>query len=216
MHVRSAAAAGMLAVICLANAVQAQQCTIDPAASSVSIAQPAVIFACPAGDGPTLTSVGATLTAHLVDQSGTPCTAGLFQGFEVDGNPPSDIWDGVQLPGVQFDVSGANFVNLGNGDYEVGGALYAGGVSAGGAIVKYIGITIGGSPIPLQITSADLNGDGVVNLADASVYAANLGGPYDFRFDYNGDGVINLSDVSIFASHLGHTLPPFWAVDPVD
>lgn len=197
-----------------ASSVRAQ-CTIDPVLSTATLTTPATLFVCPAGDGATLASVGAAIRVHLEDAvSGTPCAIYTHQPFEVDGNPPSAILDGFHPPGIEFDVPAAGFQNLGGGDYLIEGTLIASGV-AGGAIVKVAGVAIAGSPLQLQLTSADLNADGIINLSDIGIFAGGMGA-YDWRYDYNGDGLINISDIGIFVSHLGHTFPPNFTVDPVD
>lgn len=207
--------AAVLAVGGLAPPVHAQ-CTIDPALSTAGITTPATLFVCPAGDGATLASVGAAIRVHVHDAaSGGPCTVYTHQAFEVDGDPPSAILDGFHPPGIQFDVPAAGFQNLGGGDYLLEGPLIAGGVAAG-AIVKVAGVAIAGSPLPLRLTSPDLNADGLINISDIGLYAAGLGGAYDWRLDYNGDGLINISDIGIFVAHLGHVFPPGFTVDPVD
>lgn len=49
-------------------------------------------------------------------------------------------------------------------------------------------------------TGADINGDGVVNLADIGLFASLIISPvYDPRVDLNCDGVVNLVDVGLFA-----------------
>jgi hypothetical protein len=191
------------------------QCTVDPALSTATINTPATLFVCPAGDGATLASVGAAILVHVHDAvSGGPCTVYTHQPFEVDGDPPSDILDGFHPPGIQFDVPAAGFQNLGGGDYLLEGALIAGGVAAG-AIVKVAGVAVAGSPLPLRLTSPDLNADGMINISDIGIFAGAMGG-YDWRLDYNGDGLVNISDIGIFVAHLGHTFPPNFTVDPVD
>ena len=65
------------------------------------------------------------------------------------------------------------------------------------------------SPSPTNIVqpekplpkSADLNGDGFVNLIDMSIMIIHLMmAPYDQRYDLNVDGVVNISDLSILLS----------------
>ena len=190
------------------------QCIPDPAASQVVLNGGGVLFVCPAGDGPTMASIGVTLQVQVVDSSGALCPNLTYADFEVDGFPPSAIWDGVG-PNGEHNVPAAGFQNLGFGNYVLDGALIAGGTNAG-IIVKVAGVVIGGSPLPLSLTSADLNGDGIINISDIGAYTVGLHAPYDWRFDFNSDGLINISDVGIMVSHLGGTYPPGFSLDPVD
>jgi hypothetical protein len=53
--------------------------------------------------------------------------------------------------------------------------------------------------------SPDINGDGVVNLLDLSIFAeawmTKAGGPnYDYRCDFNNDGIVNLKDLNILTA----------------
>lgn len=49
--------------------------------------------------------------------------------------------------------------------------------------------------------SCDINGDGVVNLADIGLFASLFFTPgYQPRIDFNCDGVVNLMDLSTFAT----------------
>ena len=49
----------------------------------------------------------------------------------------------------------------------------------------------------------DINGDGVVNLADVGLFASLFfSGAYQAAIDFNCDGVLNLADIGIFAAAL--------------
>ncbi len=86
--------------------------------------------------------------------------------------------------------------------------LHAGGWSTSRTLV-----VINGSPLVtntglvLRHNSADLNGDGVVNLADVPLFAADLSGSYRFRSDLQYDGVVNLSDIPKLAGAMGAGCP---------
>jgi hypothetical protein len=55
-------------------------------------------------------------------------------------------------------------------------------------------------PLP---KSADLNGDGVINLIDVSIMIIHMMmAPYDQRYDLNMDGSVNISDLSILLSQV--------------
>ncbi len=86
------------------------------------------------------------------------------------------------------------------------GPFYGGGntdPAAGDEIVVMTAAT-GSTPLPrplsdLQMNSADINGDLVVNLDDIPLFVHDYYlGPYDFRSDLLADNVINLSDLAVF------------------
>ena len=54
-------------------------------------------------------------------------------------------------------------------------------------------------------TSADVNGDDVVNILDLVLVAQHLGEtkPSNSKVDVNGDGVVNILDLILIAQHLG-------------
>jgi hypothetical protein len=51
--------------------------------------------------------------------------------------------------------------------------------------------------------SADLNGDGTINLSDMSILILHMFGTYDPRYDLNLDGSVNIADLSILMSKMG-------------
>ena len=60
------------------------------------------------------------------------------------------------------------------------------------------------SVLSIQFNSPDINGDGLVDLADASLFAQDFfSGTAPFRSDFVWDGVLNLSDVVAIAQNLG-------------
>jgi hypothetical protein len=65
----------------------------------------------------------------------------------------------------------------------------------------------GAPDLRLRLNSADLNGDGTVNLTDVSRFVDDLHGNYDYRSDFRWDGVINISDVGIMTAVLGSQCP---------
>ncbi len=55
--------------------------------------------------------------------------------------------------------------------------------------------------------SPDLNGDGIVNIADVATLAGIFHGSYEERADYNYDGVINMVDLGIFSGGINTSCP---------
>ncbi len=62
----------------------------------------------------------------------------------------------------------------------------------------------GPSVLSIQFNSPDINGDGLVDLADVSLFAQDFySGTASYRSDFVWDGVLSLSDVGAFAQNLG-------------
>ncbi len=62
----------------------------------------------------------------------------------------------------------------------------------------------GGTPEHPLPRSADLNGDGIVNIIDVSILIVRMFGAYDPRYDLDMDGTISIADLSVLLSKLGH------------
>ena len=58
---------------------------------------------------------------------------------------------------------------------------------------------------PQQTPPADVNGDGIVNIQDLVLVAANFGEMGENVADVNGDGVVNIIDLTLVAAELGNT-----------
>ena len=56
---------------------------------------------------------------------------------------------------------------------------------------------------PDAVLSADVNGDGIVNIQDLVLVSSNLGQTGQSRADVNGDGVVNIQDLVRVAGALG-------------
>jgi len=58
-----------------------------------------------------------------------------------------------------------------------------------------------------QLQASDVNSDGVVNILDLTLVAANLGttpaADQTLNIDANGDGTVNVLDLTLVASHFG-------------
>ena len=62
----------------------------------------------------------------------------------------------------------------------------------------------------------DVNGDGVVNILDLTLVAANFGATGQNAADVNGDGVVNILDLTLVAAAFGNTAsaPELWGRAP--
>ncbi len=85
--------------------------------------------------------------------------------------------------------------------------LNAGGFSEAVCKVYVNGLALNGAPFTLFFNSADVNGDGSVNLSDVGMFTSSFFGDYSFSADFMADGVLNLSDVGFMASGLGTSCP---------
>jgi hypothetical protein len=153
----------------------------------------------PAGTGPTLDSMGGTVTVTITDACGDPLV----------GFPRQDVWlddegSGTFTPCVQGTLADAN--SDGQGRLVFAGALAAGGSTDHGLRVVLLGSAIG-SLLPFRVVSPDFDADLVVDLVDIGAFAQSYGTAYDLRFDLNFDGVISLPDIGEFARHLGEGCP---------
>lgn len=62
-------------------------------------------------------------------------------------------------------------------------------------------------PLAMRFNSADISGNGSVDLADVPLFADDYYGAYAYRSDFNWDGALNLSDVTKMAISLGSSCP---------
>ena len=130
-------------------------------------------------------------------------------GDPIDNFPASDMWissadDGMVPCGG---TASANFNTNDLGETSWVNPIFAGGNSQALCIVYINGdaLTSNGG-LALSFNSADISGDGVVNLTDAGFFSGFLGGS-DYAGDYNFDGVVNVSDAGFMATSLGASCP---------
>lgn len=139
-------------------------------------------------------------------------------GVAIENFPAADMWiESQDLGMVACGGTAIADFNTGTGDpldptfvgYTVWRApIFAGGQSQALTIVKINGdaLTSNGG-LALSFNSADINGDGVVNLSDAGFFSGYLGGAYNYNGDFNFDGVVNVSDAGFMANALGASCP---------
>lgn len=162
------------------------------------------------GDG---VPVDATLRIWLVDD----------QGYPMDGFLAGDVWlrfpeyQGTVASCVEIPYSGDVFFP--DGDSDGDGMmqwtlpLRGGGWSEGPVELWIYGMRAMAPdfsevpPLPIRVNSPDVNGDLEVDLTDITLFAQDLGGPYNFRSDLCWDGGIDLSDIVIFAQGIGAICP---------
>ncbi len=181
----------------------------DPEISRLTMATPtATLMVRPDGGGPPFTqargpgggAVDATVTLLLLDTA----------AFPIAGFPREDLWliaaDGnltaCGLPGLLPDQATGW-----DGTTTWVDPPRAGGWSAGPVYGVVNGIVLPTAGLDLGLVSADLNGDGSVDLRDAGPFVIDYWAGYAFRSDLNADGVLNLSDLGLFAGAIGAACP---------
>lgn len=131
----------------------------------------------------------------------------------IPGFPGEDIWlasaDGGMVPCVGGTSADGDTDADGMTDWST--ALNAGGYSLANAHIMISGDAItggtNGGVFALHFNSADMNGDGTVNLADVGSFSTVFYGAYDFSADFFADGILNLSDVGRLATGVGGSCP---------
>jgi hypothetical protein len=94
-----------------------------------------------------------------------------------------------------------------DGETEWDNPLFAGGNSETLCIVYINGdaLTSNGG-LAIHFNSADISGDGSVNLTDAGFFTGFLGGSA-YEGDFNNDGDVNITDAGFMAAALGASCP---------
>jgi len=176
----------------------------------------------------TAAPVGSTpVLYNLPNQLGSPFNqARAAGGAVVDATITLTVLDGGGVPVINFSASDmwlekevvantGNFVACTGGTTanantnNLGVTTWAAALRAGGWSTSKTLVVINGSPLTsntglvLRHNSADLNGDGVANLADIPLFANDFYGAYAFRSDLQYDGVVNLADIPKLASGNG-------------
>jgi len=143
--------------------------------------------------------IDATITLHVLDWNGMPIP--LY--------PAEDMWLESYDGGLALCPGGsiADFDTDVNGETSWTSSLRAGGHSMSSCVVHISGMALCQAPFDIYFNSADVNGDGVVNLSDVAVFAAAVFYEFDYSFDFLPDGVLNLSDIGRFASAIGASCP---------
>ncbi len=130
--------------------------------------------------------------------------------------PFEDIW--LEAPGVAMCAGGATADANTDADgwFTFSGRLNGGGWTDANLGTPGLQVMVSGMALDDQtasirphilVNSPDLNGDGMVNMADIPPFADDFHGSYAFRSDFQWDGVINLSDVTRLATSLGESCP---------
>ena len=160
-----------------------------------------VLLVCPAGDGPSLASIGATIDVTLMSFTSP-----------VPGMPAGDFWIQAYVGTVPLcgghTSSNADGMTDANGRTTISGSVAAGGYQFPVYVVAQ-GLFIGDpqycdDPLSLTLVSPDINADLVVDLVDFALFGPAFGAEVVEQMDFNGDGAVDLIDFSMFGSHFLH------------
>lgn len=193
------------AALAVAGVPDLQQSTAVRAYAGVETVS---VYSLPNGGGRAFTaaflpgggSADATVTLTLRDGLGVP----------IVGFPFQDMWLESANGGLQ--PCGGNATANQNTDAN-GVTLWTNPLFAGGQSAALCLVMVNGDPLTsnagLQISfnSADINGDGVVNLSDGGFFTQDLFGGYAYRSDFNYDNTVNVSDAGFMANGLGSVCP---------
>ncbi|MFO7581993.1 FlgD immunoglobulin-like domain containing protein [Guyparkeria sp.] len=145
-------------------------------------------------------AVDATITLTLYDANYDP-----IAGYPAEDLWLETEWGSLRFcegSGIADANTDANGMTTFSGPFRGGGHSDPGGgdllfvMVAGDALAS-------GPPLEIYFNSADINGDLRVDEADEDLFASDLAGGYNYRSDFNGDGVVNLSDATLFHGGFG-------------
>lgn len=179
---------------------------LSSAATAYSGGSAAVMFNIPNGGGSAFTGardagglVDATVTLTLIDGLGDP----------IANFPAEDLWLESVDGGMAF-CTGGTTADLNTdvaGQTQWVTPLAAGGSSQALTAVMVSGAALTSGNLPISHNSADISGDGIVNLTDVPLFVNDFYGSYNFRSDFSYDTVINLSDVVKMGTAIGASCP---------
>jgi hypothetical protein len=179
---------------------------LSTAATAYAGAGSAVMFNIPNGGGSAFTAardaggpVDATVTLTLIDGLGAP----------IANFPAEDMWLESVDGGLAFCTGGttADLNTDAAGQTQWVTPLAAGGSSQALTAVMISGAALTSGNLAINHNSADISGDGIVNLTDVPLFVADFYGAYNFRSDFSFDNVINLSDVVKMGTAIGASCP---------
>ncbi|HPF71014.1 MAG TPA: hypothetical protein PLQ13_10110 [Candidatus Krumholzibacteria bacterium] len=142
----------------------------------------------------------ATITMTLRDGLGNPIANFPFEDMWIEAADGGLVSCGGNAV--------ADFNTDANGVTSWGTPLFAGGNSQAACLVKVNGDALTSNlGMGLTFNSADINGDGLVNLSDGGYFSQDLTGAYNYRSDFNNDGIVNVADAGYMANGLGAACP---------
>jgi len=167
---------------------------IPDATNSTASSAGGTVMISPAALGPSLASVGATISVHIEDAAFAPIVGYPFQDMWWDDNGNGDI-------ALCQGGSNADGNTDANGDTTISGPAAGGGWTQSGLQVYMAGTPMAGPVLLIDVNSPDINGDLVVNVIDLGDFSIDFGAGVGFRSDFIFDGVLNIADVGEYALH---------------
>jgi hypothetical protein len=127
----------------------------------------------------------------------------LAPGFDLTFNGNSNTTNGC-MAANSFSFGGCPGGTIDGSIIDYGGTPT---ISFGGTHLTFEPATSGGHPAGFVFVPGDINGDGLVDVADYDVWAANVGatGATWSQGDLNGDGLVDVADYDIWAADVGNT-----------
>lgn len=177
----------------------------------------------------TAAGVGVTpVLYNLPNGQGAAFTAAVAGGVPVNATITLTVLDGGNIPVANFsaadmwlETTGGNFIACTGGgttaDFNTNAAgvtVWALPLRAGGWSDGVTQVVINGSPLTsntglvLMHNSADISGDGSVDVGDVGEFAGDFYGVGEpFRSDISYDGSVDVGDVGVLASGIGSACP---------
>lgn len=159
--------------------------------------------------GEAATTIDATIEVRLTNERGEPLVG--YPAEKIGVRSTQGGWS--QCDGNRL-IADAD--TDADGNTTISGALFGRGSSLPGELLRLdlddpdlstVAYIAAGSGLEVRVNSADINGDGTVDLVDLGEFAADFDGDYDFRSDFVWDGVVNLSDVGRLAEGYATSCP---------
>jgi hypothetical protein len=149
----------------------------------------------------------ATISLTLLDGAGAAINLYPFEDMWIESGTFIDA-DNPGLVGCTGGTSADASTNAA-GFTQWSVPLNAGGWSLDNTVVVINGAPLTGTPsMPIWHNSADINGDGNINLSDVQLFAGDFFAPaYNFRSDFVFDAIVNLSDIVPLAQGVGASCP---------
>ncbi len=154
------------------------------------------------GSGGSTVAADATVTLTLRDGG----------GFVIPNFPAEDMWLQWTDEATLVVCAGGTIADF---DTDASGVTsWNAGLNLGGFAEALVQVRINGDAltssagIALHVNSADVNFDGVVNLADVGTFSSDFANPtVQYRSDFANDGVMNVADVGKMALGVGASCP---------
>ena len=192
----------------------------DPATVTIATAAPGPVslFLLPDGSGDrfdaaqswsgvpgeTVFPVDATIEILVQDTLGNPVSGFPATGLVLGSGSGGLVACDPLHPDADTDATGRAWYT---------GSLAAGGTGQPGELFVVDGVDLqsqyagGASGLDIRFNSADLSGDGIVDLTDLGDFASYFGGAYDYAADFVWNGSVGLEDLGRFAESLGKGCP---------